>query len=500
MSGNPSEIIPKSADVVFLGDCKFDVKSAALFSSDGRPVLLRNQSAKVLAELAKSPGKIVSKDALISAVWGGTFVTDDSLVQCIKDIRKVLGDKDHKIVRTIPKMGYRIEATVSQKRQNILIPSILIEKIQVSGNSTEANLLAEEFFEKLVHMLSRRVTVRIFTQKSTLEVADYTVQCRASISDSRARLFISLSESKQRGNFFSESFEGSSQDIEQFSTTVAKEITGILRIYGVAIEGIKYIEVPDDQLDVEQLVSKARYFLRGHSSEGAEIGRAIMQVAVGKAPDNPKALALLAHTVTQMYPLIINDLSDEEVTWALSLADRAVSLAIDPTSAWAFRTRGNLRLWLLGDHQGCQVDCQRALKVNPNYYLTHLTIATSDIFSGKYADGEERLNSFVRLTTIDRQYPLYLSLIALARLLNGDEEKAMEVAKEAYDRLPTIPWYALVYAATAGNFKSVTETTQFRQMILELKLPKSHFRKLPFAIESDIAKLERNLGFAGMPD
>ena len=486
--------------MIFLGDCQFDEKIATLFFSDGQRVPLRNQSAKVLAELAKAPGEIVSKDALITAVWGETFVTDDSLVQCIKDIRKVLGDKDHKIVRTIPRMGYSLEVTSTQTPHNISMPSVYIEKIQVFGNMTEANLLAEEFFEKLVLMLSRRVTVRIFTQKPTLGVADYTVQCRASISENRAKLFISLSESKQRGNFFSESFEGSSQNIEQFSTTVAKEITGILRIYGVAIEGLKYIEVPDDQLDVEQLVSKARYFLRGHSNEGAEIGRAIMQVAVDKAPDNPKALALLAHTVTQMYPLIINDLSDEEVTWALSLADRAVSLAIDPTSAWAFRTRGNLRLWLLGDHQGCQVDCQRALRVNPNYYLTHLTIATSDIFSGKYADGEERLNSFVRLTTVDRQYPLYLSLIALARFLNGDEEKAMEVAKEAYDRLPTIPWYALVYAATAGSFKSVTETTQFRQMVLELELPKSHFRKLPFAIEEDIEKLERNLSFAGVSD
>ena len=82
--------------------------------------------------------------------------------------------------------------------------------------------------------------------------------------------------------------------------------------------------------------------------------------------------------------------------------------------------------------------------------------------------------------------------------MNGDEEKALELATEAYERMPTTPWYALVFAATAGNFKSVVETNQFRQMVSELELPKSHFRKLPFVIEDDIAKLERNLGGAGM--
>jgi DNA-binding winged helix-turn-helix (wHTH) protein len=498
MSGNLPEIDLKFSERLLLGKFQFDINSSELFSQDGQPIPLRNQSAQVLTELAKAPGRTVSKDKLVNAVWGETFVTDDSLIQCIKDIRKVLGDIDHKIICTIPRVGYRIDGAVANSPKEFLKPSILIEKIQVSGNSAEANLLAEEFYEQLVLVLSRRITVRIFTRKSALEAADYIVQCSASISESRARLFVSLSEAKHRGNFYSESFEGDEHDTEQFSTKVAREVSSILRYYGARIEGLKYIGVPDDQLDIEQLLLKGRYFYGSITSKDTEIGRAIIQVAVDRAPNNPKALALLAHSVTQMHPLIINDISEEELTWALSLADRAIAIAVGGSSAWAFRTRANLRLWLLGDHQGCQADCLRALQSNPNFHLTHLTLATSDILSGKYAEGEERINSFVRLTTIDWQYPLYLSLIGLARFLNGDEEKALEFAKEAYDRMPTTPWYALVYAATAGSFKSVVETSQFRQMVSELRLPKSHFRKLPFAIEEDIAKLERNLVSAGV--
>lgn len=221
-----------------------------------------------------------------------------------------------------------------------------------------------------------------------------------------------------------------------------------------------------------------------------------MQVAVDKEPDNPKALAMLAHSATQMYPLVIRDLTDGERKWALSLADRAI--VNGASSSFAFRTRGNLRLWLLGDHQGCVADCQRSLKLNPNLYLTHLTLATSDILSGRSIAGEERIDSFVRLTTIDIQYPLFNSLVAVGRILRGENETAREAAKEAYERMPTTPWYALVYAAAVGDFKPIADTHRFRQMVSELKLPLSHFQSLPFTRKADLDLLEDRLCAAGV--
>jgi DNA-binding winged helix-turn-helix (wHTH) protein len=67
----------------------------------------------VLSVLAARPGEIVSKEALMLAVWPDTFVTDDSLTQCIADIRRALGDEAHMIVETFPKRGYRLNADPS---------------------------------------------------------------------------------------------------------------------------------------------------------------------------------------------------------------------------------------------------------------------------------------------------------------------------------------------------------------------------------------------------
>ena len=110
MSRTASEIEPKSAETITFGGFVFLAKSNELRTVDGKAVNLRSQSAEVLSALAARPGETVSKGALIQAVWPDTFVTDDSLTQCIADIRRALGDNEHVIVQTLPKRGYRLNA------------------------------------------------------------------------------------------------------------------------------------------------------------------------------------------------------------------------------------------------------------------------------------------------------------------------------------------------------------------------------------------------------
>src|ERR1700754_1042275 len=97
------EIDPKPAQTITFGGFVFRTKGRELQTVEGKAVDLRSQSAEVLSVLAARPGEIVSKDALMQAVWADTFVTDDSLVQCVADIRRALGDDEHVIVETLPK-------------------------------------------------------------------------------------------------------------------------------------------------------------------------------------------------------------------------------------------------------------------------------------------------------------------------------------------------------------------------------------------------------------
>lgn len=124
MSRTAPEIEPKSAETITFGGFVFLAKSRELRTVEGKAVNLRSQTAEVLSLLASRPGEIVSKDALMQAVWPDTFVTDDSLTQCIADIRRALGDDRHVIVETLPKRGYRLNADPSDAAGSTAIAGV----------------------------------------------------------------------------------------------------------------------------------------------------------------------------------------------------------------------------------------------------------------------------------------------------------------------------------------------------------------------------------------
>ncbi|WP_189644284.1 winged helix-turn-helix domain-containing protein [Mesorhizobium sp. M9A.F.Ca.ET.002.03.1.2] len=99
----------RALSLLHLNGRMVDLQRGSVTDESRHVVTLRPQAAEVLRVLAAKPGEIVTKDELMQAVWGKIAVTDDSLVQCIIEIRKALGDDKHKIVRTLPKRGYVLE-------------------------------------------------------------------------------------------------------------------------------------------------------------------------------------------------------------------------------------------------------------------------------------------------------------------------------------------------------------------------------------------------------
>ncbi len=83
-------------------------------SAGGKTVKLEPKTMSVLVYLADRPGQVVSREALLSAVWPGVLVGDDSLTQVVIKLRKALGDvpENPAYIQTISKGGYRLVAPV----------------------------------------------------------------------------------------------------------------------------------------------------------------------------------------------------------------------------------------------------------------------------------------------------------------------------------------------------------------------------------------------------
>src|SRR3954463_9588002 len=108
-------LVKSSPDMAMcqFGGFAFDPLRGVLRQPDGIEVSLRPKSAELLHHLARNATHVVRRNELMDTVWPGVIVTDDSITQCVAEIRRALGADNAQLLRTLPKRGYLLAAAVT---------------------------------------------------------------------------------------------------------------------------------------------------------------------------------------------------------------------------------------------------------------------------------------------------------------------------------------------------------------------------------------------------
>lgn len=110
-------------------------------------IRLRPKSFEVLKYLLENSGRLVRKDELIRSVWVETAVTDDSLVQCLKDIRHALCDEGQQIIKTVHGRGYIFDLEVidntAEKAATYAVDTSVVQVVieEVESDDAPQNVL-----------------------------------------------------------------------------------------------------------------------------------------------------------------------------------------------------------------------------------------------------------------------------------------------------------------------------------------------------------------------
>lgn len=101
--------------VVRFGPFVLDVTEHRL-TRDGEPIPLPPKVFDLLRILASSGGSLMTKDALMDALWPGTAVEEGNLTKGIFLLRQALGDTggDRVYIQTVPRVGYRFVAAADR--------------------------------------------------------------------------------------------------------------------------------------------------------------------------------------------------------------------------------------------------------------------------------------------------------------------------------------------------------------------------------------------------
>ena len=98
--------------VLYFDRFSLDLARGCLRAGD-QEIELRPKAFEVLKYLATNAGRLVTKQDLYEAVWPNVIVSDDSIAQCIRELRGKLADDDHSLIKTVSRRGYLLDVTVT---------------------------------------------------------------------------------------------------------------------------------------------------------------------------------------------------------------------------------------------------------------------------------------------------------------------------------------------------------------------------------------------------
>jgi DNA-binding winged helix-turn-helix (wHTH) protein/tetratricopeptide (TPR) repeat protein len=91
---------------------EFDRQRAELRGPDGKAIKLRPKTFDMLGLFAADAGRILGKQELMEAIWPNVHVGDDSLFQCIRELRTALGDDQRQMIKLVSGRGYKFDVEV----------------------------------------------------------------------------------------------------------------------------------------------------------------------------------------------------------------------------------------------------------------------------------------------------------------------------------------------------------------------------------------------------
>lgn len=167
---------------VRLGNFTYDIRQNCLLDSVENHVNLRPQSAQVLSILVENLGQTVTKECLISAVWQNVSVTDDSLTQCIADVRRALDDSGRHILKTRPKIGYLLNPTpLNADQPQAAEPNAVVWR-QATGSASRSTWVH-------IEALSPETPQHKFDTKAWEKGASSRGGCRLLLANGNAAVF-----------------------------------------------------------------------------------------------------------------------------------------------------------------------------------------------------------------------------------------------------------------------------------------------------------------------
>jgi adenylate cyclase len=146
-----------------------DLTRGRLSNAD-REIDLRPKCFDVLCYLVENAGRLVSKDEIIKTVWPNVSVTDDSIKQCVSELRIALCDREQRMIKTVPRRGYLFAAPITEPSGSVEgPPSIAVLPFTNMEGDPQQDYFSDGISEDLITGLSKFAALFVIAQHSAFK-------------------------------------------------------------------------------------------------------------------------------------------------------------------------------------------------------------------------------------------------------------------------------------------------------------------------------------------
>ncbi len=440
---------------------QLDTDRAELRAGDG-PIAVEPKAFALLCLLVENPDRVISKDEMIAAVWGGRFISDAAVSTALKLVRKALGDdgEAQTFVKTVRGRGHRFIAPVrivsaapppaaavaevavapDQRGER---PTLAVLPFTQMGLPGGFAMLGDAISAEIISSLARLHWIRVIARESTFRFrgdavdlgairsvlgAGFCLSGRVELLGKRLSVSVDLVDTGTGALIWSDHMEGPLDAVHAMRADIVAAVIAALDLQIPVAEAARARSKPIEALDAWGAYHLGMSHVYQFNAHDNALAAALFRRATDLDPGFASAYA--ARSFASFQDVIMGYKPDRAAAVEQARAEAERSLELDPLDPYANMAMGRLGI-LTGRPQDGIVWLNQSVELSPSYAKGHYSRGFVQVVSGNSAEARAAIDISMRLSPLDPLLVPMRTMRAMSFGQEGDYRTAADLAIQA---------------------------------------------------------------------
>lgn len=431
-------------------------------------VNLTPKAAAVLGALLDRPGELVPKQELFASVWADTIVSDDALVACVQELRRALADdsRQPRFIETRHRRGYRFLPQVKHIAQGVegnSRPTVAVLPFDNATGDPAQEYFSDAITQDIITALSKHRWLLVVARSPSFAFrgqggdvrrvgsdlrADYVVEGSVGRASGRVRIRARLVESESGAYVWAEQYDRELDSLFDVQDQIVATIAARIEPEVGSAERQRATRVSQSALrawDCFHLGMK--HFHACTAADNLEAQRYFRR-AIGLDDGLAQAYAWLAYA--EVLEMVYFDAEPNAARLENAIATARKAVELDERDAMTHFACGRALL-ASKIYQDAIAELQSAVELNPNLAVVYCGLGDSLAYDGRFREAMPCFERAIQLSPHDPQRWACYSYRALAHLLAGEFESAVEWGTKA-TRVPNCHYWPFAHRVSALGY------------------------------------------------